>query len=468
MGIHRRDVLKMAGYSLAGLAGTRVGLGSASADEGRLIVRDVCVIGGGSAGTYAAVRLRDMGKSVVVVERKGRLGGHAETFHDPATGTPVDIGVIVFEPEDVVRNYFARFNVSLVPANFTGGETAYVDYRSGRLVNGYAPPPPQDFFAALLTYQQILLQQFPYLDDGFNLPDPVPPDLVAPFGAFAQKYALGALVPTVFQYGQGLGDALQDPALYVLKLFGAGVVNAIVGNPFLTAPGGSAQLYDAAATFLDGDVLFNARVARVDRRRRDAIRVWVDADDGPRRIHCEKLVIACPPTANSLAPLDLDPVEATLLTRFRPNHYSTAIVKLSGLAPGLSIQNTAADTRYNLPPLPGIYGLNPTPIPGLWNVKYGSPFPLPDFVVQQAIAADIRRLESAGTFPVVFEGFEIFSNHQPFEMMVDPAEIALGFYRSLQALQGRNNTFYTGAAFQTNDSSRIWRFTESLLPQITG
>src|SRR5262245_50148167 len=131
MGIRRRDVLKMAGYSIAGLAGTSVGLRAASGDDGRPIIRDVCVIGGGSAGTYAAVRLRDMGKSVVVVERKGRLGGHAETFHDPATGIPVDIGVIVFEPEDLVRQYFARFNVPLVPANFAGGETAFADFRTG-------------------------------------------------------------------------------------------------------------------------------------------------------------------------------------------------------------------------------------------------------------------------------------------------------------------------------------------------
>ena len=264
-------------------------------------------------------------------------------------------------------------------------------------------------------------------------------------------------------YGGGLVDGA-----YVLKLFGAGVVNAIVGSPFLTAPGGSAQLYDAAAAFLDGDVLFNASVTRVDRHGRGAIRVWVDTGDGPRRIQCEKLLVACPPTPNSLAPLDLDPVETALLTRLRPNHYSTGVVRLSGLAPGLTIQNIGADTRDNLPPLPGIYSLTPTPIPGLWNVKYGSPVPLPDAMVRRAIAADIRRLASVGSFPVVFEGFEIFSNHQPFELMVGSGDIAGGFYRSLQALQGRRNTFYTGAAFQTNDSSRIWRFTESLLPQITG
>jgi hypothetical protein len=119
-----------------------------------------------------------------------------------------------------------------------------------------------------------------------------------------------------------------------------------------------------------------------------------------------------------------------------------------------------------LPPLPGIYGLSASPIPGVWNVKYGSPVPLPDALVRQAIAADIRKIKSAGTFPVVLERFETFSNHVPFEMMVDSGDIAAGFYRSLQTLQGRRDTFYTGAAFQTNDSSLIWRFTENLVPQI--
>jgi heterodisulfide reductase subunit A-like polyferredoxin len=42
------------------------------------IVRDVAIIGGGSAGTHAAVSLKDKGKSVILIEAKGRLGGHTE------------------------------------------------------------------------------------------------------------------------------------------------------------------------------------------------------------------------------------------------------------------------------------------------------------------------------------------------------------------------------------------------------
>lgn len=51
----------------------------ASAD---IIERDVAIIGGGSAGTYSAVRLKDKGKSVVVIEKDVILGGHTDTYSE--------------------------------------------------------------------------------------------------------------------------------------------------------------------------------------------------------------------------------------------------------------------------------------------------------------------------------------------------------------------------------------------------
>ncbi len=468
MGMRRRDVLKAVG-SVAGAATLDLKTRSARADGGGTITRDVCVLGGGSAGTYAALRLRDLGKSVVVIERKSRLGGHAETYVDPTTGVPIDIGVVVLENVDVVRNYTARFGVQLVPlptGGGGGGETAFVDLRTGRRVQGYAPPAPADFGAALFKYRQVIAQNYPYLDSGFNLPDPVPAELARPFSEFVQRYGLQALFPTLFEYGQGIGNVLADSTLYVLKLFSARVADAILGTGFLIAPGGVAELYDAAEVELGDDVLFEAQATCVDRSHRGRIKVTVDTGCGEQRILCKKLVVAFPPTYASLLPLDLDGTEKSLLGRFRQNHYSTGVVKLQGMPAGVGVQNTGDGTPYNLPPLPGIYGLSPSPVPGLYNVKYGSAFPLPDALVRQAIVADIRRLQSAGTFPVSFEEFEIFSNHAPFQLMVPADDIANGFYKALNSLQGRNGTFYTGAAFQTNDSSLIWSFTESLLPKI--
>lgn len=59
-----------------------------------VINRDVCIIGGGSSGTYTAVRLTDLGQSVVVVEKEDVLGGHTNTFVDPINNATVDYGEI--------------------------------------------------------------------------------------------------------------------------------------------------------------------------------------------------------------------------------------------------------------------------------------------------------------------------------------------------------------------------------------
>jgi len=44
-----------------------------------VLVRDVIVIGGGASGTYGAIQLKDAGRSVAVVEKAGRFGGHVNT-----------------------------------------------------------------------------------------------------------------------------------------------------------------------------------------------------------------------------------------------------------------------------------------------------------------------------------------------------------------------------------------------------
>ena len=44
---------------------------------------DVCIIDGEAAGTYAAIRLRDMNMIVIAIEVKDKLCGHTETYTDP-------------------------------------------------------------------------------------------------------------------------------------------------------------------------------------------------------------------------------------------------------------------------------------------------------------------------------------------------------------------------------------------------
>lgn len=149
-----------------------------------VINRDVCIIGGGSSGTYAAVQLHDSGKSVVVVEKENVLGGHTNTFIDPQTNQTVDFGVVVFHNLQIVKDYFNRLNVPFVVTSAAGGasgnQTSFVDFLTGEVVRNFTLPDPITGLAAYAAQQAL----FPQIQNGFFLPDPVPDDLLLPFGQF--------------------------------------------------------------------------------------------------------------------------------------------------------------------------------------------------------------------------------------------------------------------------------------------
>jgi NAD(P)-binding Rossmann-like domain len=469
MGISRKQVLRLLGAAAgAGAGGGVLGGTAAAANSGTLsstgqaIQRDVVIVGGGSAGTYTAVRLRDMGASVVVVERQARLGGHCETFIDPRTGIPVDFGVLLFENTPQVRDHFARFDVALAPLPLAGGggQNAHLDLRTGAAVPNYVPPLP----IALGDYFGIIAQ-FGALDTNYLLPDPVPGDLLAPFGDFVAKYALESIVQTISLFGQGVGDLLRVPALYVINAVGLGVTGSILTDSFLTtAQRNNSQLYEAATTSLGEDALLGTQILLVDRDFAGGVRVIALTPDGLRDIRARKLVFTAPPLPGNFLGFNLDRTERSLFAQYRLRSYVTALARLSGLPPGLMITNIGADTPYNLPPLPAVYTISPTTAPGLWNVTYGSPTPVSEVQARAAIAATIRRINNAGTYPVVLDELATVSSHTPYAMHVPTSSIAAGFYRDLYALQGRNRTYYTSAAFHSHNSSRIWEATEALLP----
>lgn len=471
MRLRRRNVLKLLSYSAAGFAAAGLSSRTASAKT-KVIERDVCVIGGGASGTYTAVAVKDAGRSVVVLEAKPRLGGHTETYVDPATGIPTDIGVVVYHSMPVVTDFFARLGTPLItlPPGAFGGTNVNFDFRTGKIQN-ITEPSPADTGAALQTYygylQQLKATYFD-LDSSFNLPNPVPPDLTLKFRDFVTKYGLGALVRTAFQFGQGAGDLLNMPAIYALKLFSSQVVGSIFGldGGFMACPTGNSTLYENATALLGDDVVFGADVLHVNRDK-NGVTVTVETPSGRYVVKAKKLVVTAPPTLDNFCGFDLDRTEESLFRRFRPGAYYAGILKLSGVPAGLSVTNSNEGTAYNLPQLPGIYGLNPTLVPGLWNVKFGSTVPLSDFEVKATIVNQIRRLSDPNYFPTPPRVLDIvtFSGHVPFELNVHGDDIARGFYGALHGLQGRNRTYYNGATFQSHNSSLIWRYSkETLLP----
>jgi hypothetical protein len=466
----KQAVKAMVGAGIGVVAGLRPGAalaasGTAGGGQVGVIERDVVVIGGGSSGTYTAVRLRDLGKSVVLVERRDRLGGHCETYHDPETGLTTDIGVTVFHDEPIVHDYFDRFGVPLVPSGELGGGgpgAIYADFRTGLRVDGYVPPVP----TALGTYYGIL-QQYPYLSDGYDLPDPVPAELLLPWGDFVTKYGLDSIAQIAFNFGQGFNRIETLPAVYVLKYFGLGVITGILNGSFLTVAGrNNSALYEEATTHLGEDVLLSTTVTGTERDGSSGVLLRVSTPTGPRTIRAGKLVVTAPPLLSNLGAFDTDARERALFGRFQHGNYYTGLLQLHGVPADLTVSNIGADTPWNLPPLPAAYAISPSSVPGLYDVKYGSTAPLTAARVRANILADLARLQAAGTLPAAQPVFKTYASHAPYELTVSASDIAGGFYRDLYALQGRRHTYWNGAAFQAHDSALLWQYTEALLPQI--
>lgn len=185
--------------------------GGVSDTTNEVINRDVVIVGGGASGAHAAVKLRDMGKTIALVEKRDKLGGHTETYQDPLTGKPINVGVQAWTTYKNTTDFITkRMNLSVVVKSQTSLATKYVDFTTGQALDSYTAPTSAEALAALRTYHELCKQYEQLLLPGyfdFPLPDDIPEDLTLLFRDFVAKYNISAAVPRLFQLtGVGLGD----------------------------------------------------------------------------------------------------------------------------------------------------------------------------------------------------------------------------------------------------------------------
>ncbi|KAE8157756.1 FAD/NAD(P)-binding domain-containing protein [Aspergillus tamarii] len=424
---------------------------------------DVAVLGGGASGTYAAVRLHRQNRTIALIEQEERLGGQVNTYLDTETGTTVEYGVNQYTHTDAAIQLFEYLKVPYVRGTASSRQSAtYFDFNTGG--NFYKKNKSMSS-EALETYQG-QLARYPYLEDGFFLPDPIPEDLLLPFGNFSRKFGIEHSVASL---SVGMGDVLSLPTIYVMKHYGS----AIFQNKFIfTVHKNNQEIYDRAKELLEPGVFLSSKSHRIQRNGDGDVRLCLETPTGTHLVHAKRLIMAVPPTLESLqnTGIDLGPEEETLLSNFSQTGYYTSLVRIPGLANDLSPLENADrnDTIFGLTKLPGIWRILQTAIPDLYIVEYGSKAVLSDDVVQRQMLTDLARLRDAGLISVKEEPQIVrFSNHSPFYPYVGAKSIRRGFYQQLYALQGRRNTFWTGSAFHVPDSSLLWRFTESLLSEVT-
>ncbi|KAB8077625.1 hypothetical protein BDV29DRAFT_198423 [Aspergillus leporis] len=428
------------------------------------ITRDVCIIGGGATGTYAAIRLNDMNKTVVVVERSDHLGGHTETLYVEGGGY-VDYGVQGSFNNEVSQNFFKRLGVPwklLLPGSLNNH---YVNFKTGKTVP--APPGILDTAVAALLYRRAL-QQYNFFKDGaYNLPDPVPEELLRPFGEFVKKHNLEGALNLIYTFAHGVGDLLATPAIYVIQLFGIPHIDIFLQGGYITPRNGMSSLYRKAEGILDQNILYNTTALKATRSDTE-IQITVQSTTGPTQlIKAKKLLIAIPPTSSNLKNFDLDPTETSLFNKIFWKTYYVAVIKNAGIPDNLNVMNLdPAETPGNLPREPFQWGVQDMGPANYLASKIVGDANYTEAQAKDLILSDLRRMGAAGTFKIRNPEIKVFGDHTPTTLMVDVDNIRGGYYRRLYGLQGLRGTFYTGYMFCSDYSGLLWGYTEGVVKKM--
>ncbi|EME87673.1 uncharacterized protein MYCFIDRAFT_118258, partial [Pseudocercospora fijiensis CIRAD86] len=435
------------------------------------IERDVIVIGGGGSGAYTAARLFQKGTSVALIEKHGRLGGHVNTYKDPATGATTDYGVVVWANISVVTNFWSHYGQPLIslPGQVGTGARA-ADFQSGTVLPAAATQLDPKAVVGNLTAWIAALQKYPGLISTFDPPYPVPEELLRPFGEYVQKHNLPLVAQFAANFGQGQGNILALPAIYIFKSFDVHQARALLDAPFLVSPTGNTQaLYDKVRDELGNNVFLDTRVEKIVRTQ-GRVEVFVTTPSGSKLIRGSKLVMTIPPKLENLGFLDLDQEEHALYARFNNSYYWNAIVTNTGLPANGTFNNVDPMAPFGLAALPSVYTLQGTAsIPGTFQVYFGSITPFTIEQVKEQIIATIARLRKGLGLPDPSTPTKVVkcNSHNPFHLTVSSQDVADGFYKKWLALQGHRNTYWNGFSMVKAASYPIWNFTEvELLPKL--
>ena len=425
-----------------------------------VIVRDVAVIGGGASGTYAAINLRKLGQSVVVVEKADVLGGHTNTYTDPTTGATVDYGLQAFLNNSATLDFFAHFDVPLV--EYTG---ANLTLRSADFSTGQ---PVVFETSEDLTAWAAQLAKYPWLDYSWNIPQPVPEDLLLPLGDFITKYNLSDIAYYLYFSAEGLSNPLQQLTINVMKMVDPAYLAELRGAGLGTAHHNNGEIYVKALAELGSDALLSSTVTAAQRSYNgSSVSLVVKTPSGSKLIRASKLLVTVPPIVDNMAPFGLDAKESNIFSKWHYMAYYTVLLNNTGLPSGYEWVNAnVSSATYNIPKLPGASQISASRIPGLFYAWYRSPVVLTQHEVESSTIETIQKLQVAEnlttTTPTVVE----YRSHTPYKLEVSANAISNGFYQKLAGLQGYRSTWYTGAALVSHNCGLIWNFTQTLLPEI--
>ncbi|KAM0347194.1 hypothetical protein ACHAO7_011293 [Fusarium culmorum] len=436
---------------------------------------DVAIIGGGATGSYAAVRLReDYGKSVLVIEKENRLGGHVHAYQPEGGDRPINYGVQAYLNREKTRAFFKRFDVGLIDPDAKSGfdllfATKDIDFTTGKTVD--ADYGLINSTVALIEYIALAVKYQPWFENGYFKKGKIPEDLLLPFGEFLDKHNIGSSLEILRTF-IWLSDAVNTPTWFVL---------AVVGQPQLAALGfglagpsfkwpetySSETLYDRVLDLMKDDVLLESTVVSSSRKA-NGVDLVIQTPNGKKHVKAKKLLIAATPSPGNTDAWDLDKNEKSIFSKFTWERLYVSVVGKTSLpsdVPG--IRNTWDNpSNFYLPQGDFVDAYTRAGDKDVWTTRVLGRASLTAEKAKSMIKQVFTNIDTAGTYDVTDPTILAFASHGLTVPKVSPKELSDGFYQKLYALQGQRNTFWTGLSWAPDYTPILWDFTEKLFPQI--
>jgi hypothetical protein len=188
-------------------------------------------------------------------------------------------------------------DIPITKLSFSPMTVVQADFQSGERVTVQSS-------GALTGYGE-QLQKYPYLLNSWDLPSPIPEDLLLPFRDFVAKYNLQAEAFSVFSGGRGFTNLLDQLTVNVMKMVGLSYLSARAGAAIAPASGLNDEIYTKALARLGSDALLSSRVVAALRNSGRGVRLVVETPSGRKLIKASKLLISIPPLLDNCTQVHL-------------------------------------------------------------------------------------------------------------------------------------------------------------------
>ncbi|KAL4865182.1 hypothetical protein BDV12DRAFT_211185 [Aspergillus spectabilis] len=428
-----------------------------------IVERDFAIIGGGAAGTYAAISLADRNHTFTLIEITDRLGGNTRTFSDPSTGATVDFGVQFHLDTPIVRDFFDRLHTPLAAVDIDYfGIPEYYDFTNRIALANYTRGNiGRDYVAEL--------DKHPYVRDLAELPEPVPEDLLLTWPQYVQKHNLSSgSADGGFTLPASPGEPLDNLALHTFNHGNHILLAEFAGAAVHEANYNNSAIYVNALAELRPHVFLQSSIiaARRGLARESGVQLVATTSSGRKLIRAKQLLIAMPPVLENTKYFGLDQHEYDILSKLSGKHYYGGVVNNTGFEVNVAYTNAGINRPYHVPHLPGVVEFSPSATAGYHFYWYNSVEGQTQAEVESTVRSTIKWLQVQNNVTQASEpNFLDYADYYPFHLTPSAHDIVDGWYGSMAELQGHRNTWYISSLFVIG-STQVWNSTHNILPDI--